>query len=298
MTRVFDAPEPRQSERLMLLALADNANDQGVCWPSVTTLSRKCAVATRRGTQKLLRRVLVWSERAANDPDTFAGCVVLHVEERAGRSNRYRLAYLPPPLAPLLSSTPPRPSRRPGPQDTREPQDAPTPGPQDAPPASSGTPEPSENPQVNPQQHAREATSPTLEAAAAAFLDAKEGKEEDGRRAAVSMLAKRDVEVPVARSLVASCGAARVRRNVAWYDERKRAGKAKGPGLLVKAVRDDLAAEADQRGLLTYAQMLDAFDKLGGRVLDHFEMVPQPNTPDGTPSKPLWRPLPEARGAR
>ncbi len=58
MTRVFASPEPTQAtERLMLLALADNANDQGVCWPSMNTLRLKCALKTIRGAEKVVARL-------------------------------------------------------------------------------------------------------------------------------------------------------------------------------------------------------------------------------------------------
>ncbi|MGB5255148.1 MAG: helix-turn-helix domain-containing protein, partial [Sedimenticolaceae bacterium] len=33
--------------KLVLMALADAADDQGVCWPSVSTLAKKCSVSTR-----------------------------------------------------------------------------------------------------------------------------------------------------------------------------------------------------------------------------------------------------------
>lgn len=35
------------SEKLVLLALADNANDEGHCWPSMATLTRKCSKSER-----------------------------------------------------------------------------------------------------------------------------------------------------------------------------------------------------------------------------------------------------------
>lgn len=46
MTVVWELDLP-DSEKLALLALADNANDQGVCWPSMATLSRKCSKSDR-----------------------------------------------------------------------------------------------------------------------------------------------------------------------------------------------------------------------------------------------------------
>ena len=35
------------TEKLVLLALADNASDEGHCFPSITTLVRKCGAAER-----------------------------------------------------------------------------------------------------------------------------------------------------------------------------------------------------------------------------------------------------------
>ncbi len=46
MTAVWDLQLP-DSEKLVLLALADNANDAGVCWPSVATIARKCSKGER-----------------------------------------------------------------------------------------------------------------------------------------------------------------------------------------------------------------------------------------------------------
>lgn len=46
MTAVWDLPLP-DSEKIVLLALADSANDEGHCWPSMATLSRKCSKSDR-----------------------------------------------------------------------------------------------------------------------------------------------------------------------------------------------------------------------------------------------------------
>src|SRR5690606_36183996 len=78
MSRVWASERPkRSSHRLLLLALADNANDEGVCWPSVATLGRKCATADRR----TVLRQLDWLER-----EGFVGR-----EKRPGRSTVYHL---------------------------------------------------------------------------------------------------------------------------------------------------------------------------------------------------------------
>lgn len=51
MTLVWKTRIDGARKRLVLLALADSANDEGACWPSVETIGRKagCAVSTARG---------------------------------------------------------------------------------------------------------------------------------------------------------------------------------------------------------------------------------------------------------
>jgi hypothetical protein len=46
MSAVWPLVLPR-SEKFVLLALADNANDDGVCWPSVQTIARKTCTSER-----------------------------------------------------------------------------------------------------------------------------------------------------------------------------------------------------------------------------------------------------------
>lgn len=46
MTRVWDMELP-DSDKIVLLALADCANDEGHCWPSVASLVRKCTKSER-----------------------------------------------------------------------------------------------------------------------------------------------------------------------------------------------------------------------------------------------------------
>lgn len=47
MTQVWSTPMESHTTKLVLLALADNASDEGVCWPSLRTLSRKCDLGKR-----------------------------------------------------------------------------------------------------------------------------------------------------------------------------------------------------------------------------------------------------------
>ncbi len=78
------------SEKLVLLALADNANDEGVCWPSVTSLVKKCSAAER-------------TVRGAISSLAKAGHLTVH--ERAGRSNYYTVHPLQE-MHPCKSCTP------------------------------------------------------------------------------------------------------------------------------------------------------------------------------------------------
>jgi len=52
--------------KLVLMALADAADDQGVCWPSVSTLAKKCSVSTRTVQRSL--RVLIDSGLLTAEP--------------------------------------------------------------------------------------------------------------------------------------------------------------------------------------------------------------------------------------
>ena len=67
--------------KLVLMALADAADDQGVCWPSISTLAKKCSVSTRTVRRSL--RVLMDS-----------GMLIAEARRRgdgSSTSNRYRL---------------------------------------------------------------------------------------------------------------------------------------------------------------------------------------------------------------
>lgn len=51
MGLVWDSPVKSARMRLILLAIADSANDDGACWPSVGTLAKRagCSLSTARG---------------------------------------------------------------------------------------------------------------------------------------------------------------------------------------------------------------------------------------------------------
>lgn len=71
---VFKSPVPRGPDRLCLVALADYADDSGMCWPSQPTLARKCAVGERA-----IRYTLARLENGGH----------VRVERRSGRSSVY-----------------------------------------------------------------------------------------------------------------------------------------------------------------------------------------------------------------
>lgn len=80
MTRIWeDAPYDKTS-LLILLCLADMANDDGVCWPSVETIAKKA-----RCSERWVRDVLSELER-----DGYIG-----KEIRSGRTTKYHLYYPP-----------------------------------------------------------------------------------------------------------------------------------------------------------------------------------------------------------
>ncbi|CAG9001727.1 MAG: hypothetical protein CENE_03753 [Candidatus Celerinatantimonas neptuna] len=60
MTDVWDAPAFKGNTKLIMLRLADFANDEGLCWPSVSTIARKCTVSV--STVKTQIRQLIVAE--------------------------------------------------------------------------------------------------------------------------------------------------------------------------------------------------------------------------------------------
>lgn len=117
MSAVWTGSEARGTARLVLLALADNArDDDGVAWPSVATLARKCRV-DERTVQRAIGALVELQEVA--------------VEPQRGCSNRYRLLIprTPVNLSPRQIATPGGVSPTPGnlPPDPRQPATS-TPG--------------------------------------------------------------------------------------------------------------------------------------------------------------------------
>lgn len=56
MVEVWHRTDINSTEKLLLLALADWANDEGLCWPSIDTLAHKTSLS-RRSVQGTLRKI-------------------------------------------------------------------------------------------------------------------------------------------------------------------------------------------------------------------------------------------------
>lgn len=74
MTQVWESDIGPATKRLVLLALADSANDEGVCWPSVATVARKSG-ASRRATEEALAGLatdgIVAKQQRWNDSNVY-----------------------------------------------------------------------------------------------------------------------------------------------------------------------------------------------------------------------------------
>ena len=93
MALVWERPDLDPYERLMMLSLADHADDEGVCFPSIARLCARTGMK-ERGAQTVLKRL---AEKGH-----------LRVEMNAGRkgTNRYIITLTPAPDAPRTRCTP------------------------------------------------------------------------------------------------------------------------------------------------------------------------------------------------
>ncbi|MBG4152244.1 helix-turn-helix domain-containing protein [Pseudomonas aeruginosa] len=72
------------AQKAVLISLADQANDQGVCWPAVDSIATRCCLSKRA-----VQQAIKWLRSAG----------IVSVEERQGRSTMYSVtpaAYAPP----------------------------------------------------------------------------------------------------------------------------------------------------------------------------------------------------------
>ena len=94
MNAVFESDLPL-AERMVMLVIADHADEKGECWPSIQRLTERSGMSDR-GVQKVLAKLV---ERG-----------VLTRVSGNGRthSNRYRIALNPEPSSPLSKENPER----------------------------------------------------------------------------------------------------------------------------------------------------------------------------------------------
>lgn len=71
MTAVWELDLP-DSEKIVLLALGDCANDEGLCWPSMATLSKKCSKSDR--TVQVAIKALVMGGHLSRNEVPGKGC--------------------------------------------------------------------------------------------------------------------------------------------------------------------------------------------------------------------------------
>ncbi|HCG1199760.1 helix-turn-helix domain-containing protein [Pseudomonas aeruginosa] len=72
------------AQKAVLISLADQANDQGVCWPAVDSIATRCCLSKRA-----VQHAIKWLRSVG----------IVSVEERQGRSTMYSVtpaAYAPP----------------------------------------------------------------------------------------------------------------------------------------------------------------------------------------------------------
>ena len=92
MSRVWESGPEKQADRFVLLAIADYANDEGECWPSIAGICRKTCMS-ERGVQTIIRRL---------EADGW-----LHIETGKGRRNcNLYIIKTPAPHAPRTTCTP------------------------------------------------------------------------------------------------------------------------------------------------------------------------------------------------
>lgn len=87
-------------QKAVLISLADNANDEGVCWPSVARIAQRTCLGERT-----VQAAIKWLTQVG----------LLAVRERMGRSTMYTLtpaAYAPPHEMHPAAAAPPPPQER------------------------------------------------------------------------------------------------------------------------------------------------------------------------------------------
>jgi hypothetical protein len=96
LTWAWEQELTNPSEKLVLLAIADHANDDGMCWPSMSHVAERCLLSTRqiqRITEQLVDYGLVTRERRKR-PDgtlgTYTYTLNIHRTPMSGRTGHPR----------------------------------------------------------------------------------------------------------------------------------------------------------------------------------------------------------------
>lgn len=92
MTSVWEREDLNQTQKLILLALADWANDEGLCWPSINRLAIKTSMAAR-SVQRIIRQL--------------EDMQFVRRDEVTGKGNRYWISIPLTECHPRHSVTPP-----------------------------------------------------------------------------------------------------------------------------------------------------------------------------------------------
>ena len=113
MSLVWELDLP-DSEKLVLLALADCANDEGGCWPSVETISRKCS-KSERTVQNCIRTLCVKGHLTRRERHATSCYYTVHpivrLTDPAETAPRKDCTYPPQPLHPTPAAAAPKPSK-------------------------------------------------------------------------------------------------------------------------------------------------------------------------------------------
>ena len=101
MSAVWERDDLTSTQKLVLLALADWANDEGLCWPSIDRVALKASL-TSRGVQKTIR--------------SLEEMQFLRKEEIKGRGNKYWVSMPTNEVHPRTTFTPPVSQVHPSPE--------------------------------------------------------------------------------------------------------------------------------------------------------------------------------------
>lgn len=109
--------------KLILLALADNANDEGICWPSIPTIARRCSCSDRTvqiNLQEMEDDGWIRVRKRVGNSTVYELTIPMPGAGGEGSSPVKQLHQSPPPIGePKPSSQPPKP------KDKTEKQEAP-----------------------------------------------------------------------------------------------------------------------------------------------------------------------------